>query len=116
MADFTSQQRQIIYKRDNWQCQGCGVNVKTMTWRSIQHRKARGQGGKSTMDNGVTLCGSATSAGCHLRCENRDSDMVSRGFVVWSWQEPSDIPVERFDGVVLWLLADGGIRFSWQPE
>lgn len=113
--DFTPAQRQVIYERDNWQCQCCGISVKSMSWRSIQHRLARGQGGQSTLDNGVTLCGSATSPGCHRRAENRDAEMVTRGFVVWSWQDPAEIPVERWDHELIWLLPDGGIRYSWQP-
>lgn len=104
--------RALVYARDNWQCQGCGVAVKGMDWRSVQHRQARGVGGRNSAENLIVLCGSATSPGCHLRCENRDADMIARGFVVWSWQDPAEVPVELWDGRRILLDDQGGWAFA----
>jgi hypothetical protein len=81
------------------------------TWWSIQHRLARGQGGTNDPTNLLALCGSATSAGCHLRCEQRDREMQARGYWLESWQNPATEPVmvhsEHGSGVTVWLTPEG---------
>jgi hypothetical protein len=81
-----------------------------MRWWSIQHRLARGQGGTNTLPNMVTLCGSATSPGCHWLCEQRDEDMLSRGLWLRSHQDPAKEPVVLWDGTAVYLTSDGGYR------
>lgn len=76
----------------------------------MQHRKARGQGGDNSPQNLVTLCGSATSTGCHLLCEQRDPEMTARGFVVPSWGDPAEIPLVTWTGRAVLLLPDGGVK------
>lgn len=103
--------RKIIYERDNRQCQACGIALGSWAWKSVQHRKARGVGGTNDLSNLVLLCGSATSRGCHRLCEDRDQGMRDRGFWVPSWDDPAAIPVVRFDGSTVYLLADGCVRY-----
>ena len=81
-----------------------------MRWRSIQHRKARGQGGTSEMSNLITLCGSATSSGCHWLAEQRSDEMIARGLVVRSDQDPLTVPVVLWTGRAVLLDDEGGVR------
>lgn len=53
---FTTLQKEIIFKRDSYQCVQCGMGVKEGTILHIDHIVPRDLGGKSTMDNGQTLC------------------------------------------------------------
>src|SRR6185312_8370220 len=73
--------RKAVLERDQYQCVACSKPVGMPgTWWSIQHRLARGQGGGNQLWNLIALCGSATSQGCHLICEQRDQDMRYRGY------------------------------------
>lgn len=99
--------RQLIIARDDWLCVGCGRDCRDLYWYSIQHRKARGQGGGNGPENLVLLCGSATSQGCHLLCEARDPEMQARGLVVPSWNDPLTTPVVLWSGRSVYLREDG---------
>lgn len=104
--------RQIVLERDQYQCCACGKPAGMPgTWWSIQHRVARGVGGGNGLENLVTLCGSATSAGCHRLCEDRDAEMHARGYWLRSGEDPLLVPVMLFSehgsGVTAWPTADG---------
>lgn len=106
-----------MLERDQYACAACGKPVGLLgTWWSIQHRKARGQGGDNSLPNLILLCGSATSPGCHLLCEQRDREMNARGYWLESWQDPASEPVMLHSasgsGVTVWLTPDGGYAFE----
>lgn len=107
--------RFAVWDRAKGACESCGMNVARRP-RSIQHRVARGMGGTSdpeanAMPNLTLLCGTATTPGsCHARCEARDPDMHERGFWLYSWENPAEVPIMAAgEGgqVPLWLTADG---------
>lgn len=108
MSGPTAAVRALVLERDAYHCLGCGVDVRSVRWSSLQHRRARGQGGGNGPENLVTLCGSATSAGCHLLCESRDSEMTARGMVVPSWNDPLETAVVLWTGRAVYLTAEGG--------
>jgi len=110
-VDIDPATRAAVRERDNYQCQACGTAIAG-GWYSVQHRVARGTGGAGTPDNLVLLCGSATSPGCHRRCEDRDPVMHARGFWLNSWESPADIPVAAFGGQVRYLAKDGTWSFA----
>jgi 5-methylcytosine-specific restriction protein A len=103
----------LVKERDDWTCVSCGNPITGLF--SIQHRVARGQGGTSnpainSPANLILLCGSATSPGCHLRAESRDSEMHARGFWLNHHEDPAAFPVAHsVHGWVL-LLEDGGVE------
>lgn len=115
MTGLPPRTRQIVYERDNWRCLGCGRDVSQMQWRSVQHRKARGVGGTNDLSNLVTLCGSATSPGCHLWAESRDDEAAARGLYVPSWNDPREIPVVTWTGKAVYLHDDGGVDDHYRP-
>lgn len=93
--------RQVVLERDGYQCAGCGRSIIGI-WYSLQHRDARGMGGTSDPaanwpENLVTMCGSATSPGCHRKAEDRDTTMHDRGF----WLEEGDDPLVK--PVAYWM-------------
>lgn len=104
--------RGLVLARDGFQCVACGKGVGgACTWWSLQHRKARGQGGGNSPQNLIVLCGSATSEGCHRRCEDRDREFNGRGYWLHSWEDPALVPVMLFSehgsGITVWLTEDG---------
>lgn len=105
--------RAAVLERDQHQCCSCGRPVGLPgTWWSIQHRVARGQGGTNGLPNLVTLCGSATSPGCHRLAEDRDREMHERGYWLRSDEDPALVPImlasEHGSGITVWLTRDGG--------
>ena len=113
MSNPTPKTRGIVLARDNYQCAGCGKNVGgAYTWWSLQHRVARGVGGGNGAENLVALCGSATSRGCHLKCEQRNAVMHERGLWLRSTEDPALKPVTYWDRRVAWLTSTGGLVYE----
>lgn len=52
---FTSEQRRVIYIRDNGICQSCGKKVEWDNYEA-DHKIPWSQGGKTMVDNGQVLC------------------------------------------------------------
>lgn len=102
--------RGVIWTREGGACAACGTSVTGRPF-SLQHRNARGMGGTSDPEanavfNLVLICGSATTPGsCHLACERRDPDMHARGFWLYSWEDPAEVPVHLACGAVVLLGA-----------
>lgn len=111
-GSFTPATRSLILARDRFTCQNftCGRRVDTASWPgySLQHRIARGAGGTrdpriADPDNGITLCGSATT-GCHGWVESDTTgEAERRGLAVPSWADPETVPVRTPGG---WVRLD----------
>lgn len=56
LEDFTLEQKNIIFKRDGYKCVICGRGKKDGIELHIDHIKPKYLGGKSTVENGQTLC------------------------------------------------------------
>lgn len=54
--DFTPEQKEAILKRDGYKCVICGRGEKEGVELHIDHIKPKYLGGKSTIENGQTLC------------------------------------------------------------
>lgn len=56
LEDFTSEQKEVILKRDGYKCVVCGRGLKEGVELQVDHIKPKYLGGKSTIGNGQTLC------------------------------------------------------------
>lgn len=56
LEDFTPEQKEQILKRDDYKCVICGRGRKDGVELHVDHIRPKYLGGKSTMDNGQTLC------------------------------------------------------------
>lgn len=56
LEDFTPQQKEIIFKRDNYRCVICGLGRKDGLEIHADHMIPKDKGGKAEIDNGETLC------------------------------------------------------------
>lgn len=56
LKDFSPKIKEVIFKRDGYKCIICGRGVAEGVEIHADHIKPRDKGGKSTLDNGQTLC------------------------------------------------------------
>lgn len=54
--DFSPAVKQAIFERDGFKCVVCGLGEEDGVGIAADHKKPRSKGGKSTIDNGQTLC------------------------------------------------------------
>lgn len=106
---------ELVLERDRFSCVGCGRPVggeRGRDW-SIQHRIPRGMGGSrdkrlNLPANLLVLCGSGVTL-CHGEVESNRTAALLDGFLLHRIQEPTEVPVNAFEG---WVLLDneGGRR------
>jgi hypothetical protein len=95
----TKKMRDAVLRRDNYTCQKCGRDITGRPY-SLQHLLPRGRGGKNTMSNLVTVCGSATTpGGCHDLIENQ----ARRACTDLGWLVPNDVAPEEW---AVWRFGD----------
>ena len=56
LEDFTPEQKEAIFKRDNYRCVICGKGRSDGVEIQADHIKPKDFGGKAEIDNGQTLC------------------------------------------------------------
>lgn len=56
LEEFTEQQKQAIFARDNYQCIECGKGRDHGVELHVDHFVPKDKGGRAIIDNGVTLC------------------------------------------------------------
>ncbi len=56
LEDFTEDQKQKIFKRDNFRCVVCGLGPKDGVAIHADHILPKDKGGKATVENGQTMC------------------------------------------------------------
>lgn len=56
LEDFTPEQKEAILRRDGYKCVICGRGKKEGVELHVDHIKPKYLGGKSTIENGQTLC------------------------------------------------------------
>ncbi len=56
LEDFTSEQKEIIKRRDGYKCVICGRGLADGVELHVDHIKAKDFGGRAIIENGQTLC------------------------------------------------------------
>lgn len=56
LEDFTPEQKEEIFKRDNYRCVICGRGKADAVELHADHIKPKDKGGKAEIENGQTLC------------------------------------------------------------
>ena len=56
LNDFTNQQKQQIFKRDQYKCVICGKGRENGVELHVDHIKPQSLGGEAIIENGQTLC------------------------------------------------------------
>ncbi|TDL43860.1 HNH endonuclease [Microbacterium oleivorans] len=101
-ADPMAAARPIVTGRSGGMCERCGARRAT----DMHHRQLRRHGDHAPA-NLVHLC-----RGCHNHVHAKPADAVDEGFIVPSWDDPRQVPVNhsvwgrvRLDDAGGWALA-----------
>jgi len=100
--------RAIVYSRCVGYCEKCGSQLGD-NW-ALHHRKLKSRGGKDEVSNFIAL---------HHGCHNGDTDSVhfnpsissDKGYMVGSWQDPTECPLTLPDGSIVILTPEGTYRY-----
>jgi len=100
--------REIVFARSKGYCEFCGKPLPA-SW-AIHHRKLRSRGGRDEVENLVAL---------HHNCHNLGTKSVhlnpsmseQKGFMVGSWQNPSECPLTLPSGETVILTAEGTYHY-----
>lgn len=110
--------RDMIIARAEASCDRCAKYLPGQQY-SLQHRRARGAGGRSgahTPANLIVLCGTANSPGsCHNFVENTGegrTEAYALGFAIrGEAQKPEGVPIFRH--LATWVIPGDGV---WIPS
>jgi hypothetical protein len=91
-----------IRERSGGVCEGCGNQPAT----EMHHRQFASRGGRSTVENGLHLCGWGNHTGDHGVAHSAEGHEL--GWSVHSWDKPALVPV-LYRGVMSWLTPDGRV-------
>lgn len=80
----------IVEDRAGGTCDWCGLPLHAF---DAHHRQLRSRGGKHTIQNLVAL-----HRGCHEYIHQHPTEATGRGFMISSWDYPSEIPVRLWNG------------------
>jgi len=94
----------IVLKRADGYCEVCGgAAQETM---ALHHRKLKSRGGKDSPANLIWIhhgCHNLRTDSIHLNPEKAEH----KGYMVPSWQEPTEVPINLPDGRFALLLDNG---------
>ena len=112
--DFTPQQKEEIFKRDNYRCVICGLGPADGIEIHADHIKPKYLGGKSTIENGQTLCSRHNFMKKTLKQTKTGKKMFIRLYEVA--KESNDAILENFCREILELYEKYGINshIKWE--
>ena len=77
LFEFTPQQKEEIFKRDNYKCVACGKGIPDGVEICADHKAPKDKGGTNNVENGQTLC-----TACNLLKKNySQTEMGKRLFI-----------------------------------
>lgn len=108
LDDFTPEQKQLILERDGYRCVICGRGLNDGAELHIDHIRPRHLGGKSTIENGQTLCSQ-----CNFRKKTyKQTETGKRMFIrlLELAQKEGDREMEQFCREVLEVYVRHGVN------
>lgn len=105
----TPETRGIVLCRDMLRCARCGRPLEFCGF-SIHHRRLRSHpfAGLHDPSNLISLCGSGTT-GCHGWVHADPQLAYEHGYLVHSWQDPRQVPVDHHEWGECYLWDDGTV-------
>lgn len=100
--------RDLVWSRCKGYCELCGKQLPE-GW-ALHHRKLKSRGGKDEVENLVALhhhCHNTGTYAVHMR----PAKATELGFMVSSWQEPSESPLTLPDGNLVILTSEGTYEY-----
>ena len=112
MSNPTNKTRELCGRRDEARCVRCGRSLVGIP-ASLHHRRLRSHPfpGLHETANLIWLDGSGTT-GCHGWIHAHPAESYQLGYMVHMSDNPSDIPMRRYDDKWVLLDNDGGESVS----
>lgn len=82
LFDFSSNDKEEIFRRDNYKCVNCGRGEKDGVELCADHIIPKDKGGTNTIDNGQTLC-----TECNLIKKNYSQSEAGKRFVIKMYEQ-----------------------------
>ena len=108
MAGKLDLMRALVYARSTGYCEKCGSQLGE-NW-ALHHRKLKSRGGKDEVANFIALhhgCHNLYTESVHLN----PADAERKGYMVPSWQDPTECPLTLPDGSIVILEPQGTYRY-----
>ena len=104
---------ELVIERAGGYCEFCDCPAEESM--ALHHRQLKSRGGKDTVANLVWI---------HHGCHNLKTDSIhlkpavaeKLGYMVNSWDDPTEVPLVRADGSVVLLLEDGSVRIITEAK
>lgn len=103
----------IVEERAGKWCEVCGECAHPNM--ALHHRKLRSRGGQDTPSNLIRIhhgCHNLRSDSIHLNPEKASQ----KGWMVGSWQDPTEVPFTRPDGSIVLLKDDGSVHILMEGD
>ena len=103
----------LVEERAGGYCEVCGTPA--LPSMALHHRKLRSRGGQHSAANLIRVhhgCHNLKTTSIHLNPERSSQ----KGWMVGSWQNPSDVPFKRPDGSIVLLQDDGTVSVLMDGE
>ena len=115
LEDFTAQQKEEIFKHDDYRCVICGLGEKNGVEIHADHIVPRSKGGKAEVENGQTLCTKHNN----LKKAYNQTETGKRIFIrlYETAKRKGDKDMEAFLQEVLEVFSKHGVndQIKWKP-
>lgn len=108
LKDFTAEQKEAIFKRDDYKCVECGKGLKDGVEIHADHIKPRDLGGESTIENGQTLC-----AQHNFQKKNYNQTQTGKKMFIRLYElakKQKDNPLKKFCAEILTVYEKNNIN------
>lgn len=103
----------LVAVRAEGYCEVCGGSAEESM--ALHHRKLRSRGGEHSVANLIWV-----HHGCHnlktYSIHSNPAYATSKGWMVGSFQDPSEVPFCRPDGTLVLLQNDGGVSVLMEGD
>lgn len=108
LEDFTPEQKEQIFKRDNYRCVICGRGRQDGVEIHADHIKPKDKGGQATIENGQTLCAEHNFKKKNYKQTETGKKMFIRLYELAKAQDDEDLM--KFCAEILEVFEKNGIN------
>lgn len=108
LEDFTPEQKEQIFKRDNYRCVVCGRGRQDGVEIQADHIKPKDKGGQATIENGQTLCAEHNFKKKNYKQTETGKKMFIRLYELAKSQDDEDLM--KFCAEILEVFEKNGVN------
>jgi len=108
LEDFTPEQKEQIFKRDNYRCVICGHGWQDGVEIHADHIRPKDKGGQATIENGQTLCAEHNFKKKNYKQTETGKKMFIRLYELAKSQDDEDLM--KFCSEILEVFEKNGVN------